>query len=483
MTVIKKLFSALLFTFSAVAIADPWVNPNDIFLRNDIQQLADAGVITAPINHWPIMWNDIAPELVKLSYKTLNTELQNSYLRIMFEYKQAKAKNKPAYLSIYGANEASRFQHFHQSGKEKAELTISKNFIGESFAGRLQTTRTLDPQDDKDFRFDGSYLAYSAGNWNISAGYIPMWWGPGWDTSLILSNNARPIPGISINRQRSTPFETPWLSWLGHWSITTFMGQLEERGRAVKKPLFWATRLSIRPFSSFELGLSRTTQWGGTGRDNSISGFWDIIIPSESENKINNDTDVNDIGAIDWRWNSSLFDQTFGIYYELAFEDYGISRLTPSKRSHLIGFDTDFTGDFGVISLFAEATDTYHAECQCVYQHDIYESGYTHRDRIIGSTYGSNAHSLVVGLQGQTKNENQWQVTARKIELNKHNEYTIQTLEEDNQFQQHIELETSYRFVTGNSRWQLGALYRKIDYLQAEDDDETQVSLRWEYKH
>ncbi len=41
---------------------------------------------------------------------------------------------------------------------------------------------------------DGSYLGVNVGNFMLSAGYIERWWGPGWDGSLILSTNARPIP-------------------------------------------------------------------------------------------------------------------------------------------------------------------------------------------------------------------------------------------------------------------------------------------------
>ncbi len=49
------------------------------------------------------------------------------------------------------------------------------------------------------------------GNWNISAGAIDRWWGPGWEGSLILSNNARPVPSIGIDRNEARPFSWPIL--------------------------------------------------------------------------------------------------------------------------------------------------------------------------------------------------------------------------------------------------------------------------------
>jgi hypothetical protein len=45
------------------------------------------------------------------------------------------------------------------------------------------------------------------GNWSTSLGKVDRWWGPGWDGSLILSTNARPIPAISLDRRIAEPFE------------------------------------------------------------------------------------------------------------------------------------------------------------------------------------------------------------------------------------------------------------------------------------
>ena len=63
------------------------------------------------------------------------------------------------------------------------------------------------------------------GNWSASLGKVDRWWGPGWDGSLILSTNARPIPAISLDRRIAEPFENKWLSWIGPWSFHSFIGQ------------------------------------------------------------------------------------------------------------------------------------------------------------------------------------------------------------------------------------------------------------------
>lgn len=478
-TVSSLFFGALLSTSIQAA---PWVAPDDIYLRADIQRLADKGIIDAPINHWPLMWADLAPSLLDVDYSLLTDDIQDSFARVMFNFHQAKNTKRSTKVSLQAATDNPKFTHFGSTFSEKGQLKIENEFITGSFAGKLQVNHILDSEDDKSFRLDGSYAAYKLGNWSLSAGYVPMWWGPGWDTALLMSTNARPIPGLTLSRVNSQAFDSPWLSWIGPWKLTTFMGQLEDTGRVIGKPLFWATKISIRPFNQLELSASRTTQWGGDGRGNNLSDFWEIIIPSESDNKVNNSTDVNDLGSIDLRWNSSLYQQPFGLYYEMAFEDYGISSLAPSKRSHLIGFDTDFTSSYGLVSLFAEYSDTYHTECACVYEHDIYRTGYTHRGKVIGSTYGKNAQSITLGMITQLKSNSQFQLGVSKIELNKDNESSAVT-EYFEQYQDIWEARAKYRFIFMDARWDISALYRQTDVNFGDDiGDDAQISLSWEYK-
>ena len=93
---------------------------------------------------------------------------------------------------------------------------------------------------------DGSYVAARLGNWSASFGKVDRWWGPGWDGSLILSTNARPIPALSIDRRVPEPFESQWLSWIGHWCFHSFIGQME-KVRTVPNPYLWGIRVDLAP--------------------------------------------------------------------------------------------------------------------------------------------------------------------------------------------------------------------------------------------
>lgn len=63
-------FCAALCTFSAAAT--PWVDTHDNYLRQSLQSLAQAGLLTGPVNTYPIMWKNIAIDLNRIDSATLS---------------------------------------------------------------------------------------------------------------------------------------------------------------------------------------------------------------------------------------------------------------------------------------------------------------------------------------------------------------------------------------------------------------------------
>ncbi len=135
--------------------------------------------------------------------------------------------------------------------------------------------------DCNDTSFDGSYIAYRLGNWIFRAGAIEQFWGPGVDNSLIMSGNAKPLPAMSVTREQSTAFETPWLSWLGQWGFTAQMAQLEST-RVIPDALLWSTRVNFRPLQQLEIALSWSAQWAGDGQPSSAGDFIDMVTGASS---------------------------------------------------------------------------------------------------------------------------------------------------------------------------------------------------------
>ncbi len=166
---------------------------------------------------------------------------------------------------------------FDDSPREEGELALRASWLTDHLAVNLQGSVVADPDDDKQFRADGSYLGVNVGNFMISAGFMERWWGPGWDGSLILSTNARPIPSLTLERNYTDPFKSKWLSWIGPWRASIALGEMEGSDVAVPNVKFLAARVNFKPRPWLEFGLTRTAQFCGGDRPCDWDTFTDML--------------------------------------------------------------------------------------------------------------------------------------------------------------------------------------------------------------
>lgn len=416
---------ALAGLFAAPASAGPWMDPGDSALRHDVQMLSDAGVIHAPLSSWPLAWADVVRDL-KEADGNLSAALSDARQRVLRRYRRESRINRfSPHLRIAAANHPRQFRSFENTPRESAELEAGADWTGTNFAYRLQMTAVDAPDDGKHMRFDGSYAAAIWGNWAFSASAQPRWWGPGWDGSLILSNNARPIPSITVQRHLSDPFESKWLHWLGPWQFLFTLGQLGP-DRYVPDALFLGMRLNFRPIPALELGASRTAQWGGQGRPEDLSAFKDILLGRDNlgTNGINAANEPgNQLAGFDFRWQSPLFKAPYAVYGQFIGEDEAGG--WPSRYTGLAGIET--WGAWGREGaswrLHAEYADTatggfYSSQplYNYAYQHHIYRSGYVYRGRIIGHSLGGDGRMTSLGLLYATAAGKTWDILLRRIE-------------------------------------------------------------------
>jgi hypothetical protein len=234
---------------AATVVAEPWVGPGDVRLRHDLQRLADAGLLTGPSLSWPIAWSQVARELGRLDPKALDAGAGAAVERLRARAaREMRAGDVRLEATLSGSADPTPLRGFESIPREEGEARLAADWVGQRFAWKLAATVAADPDDDHTVRPDGSYVAMSLGNWMVSAGYLERWWGPGWQGSLILGSNARPLPSIALDRNESTPFDVPVLRWLGPWRFSTFMGQFES-DRDYPEALLFGMRAEIRPAS------------------------------------------------------------------------------------------------------------------------------------------------------------------------------------------------------------------------------------------
>ena len=432
------LFSTLLWS---TAFAGPWIDVGDMGLRHDIQVLADAGVISGPVTSWPLSWGDIEGDLENVG-RLRDFELA-ALRRVRFAAKRATSTDELHLHSRIAVSENPiQIRNFANTPREDAEVEIGGAWTGDRFAVRAQATWVDDPLDGKDLRADGSYAGFALGNWMFAASAQDRWWGPGWQGSLILSNNARPIPSLTIERNVTKPFKTKWLSWMGPWDFTFLLGRLE--GDVDPSDAnFMGMRLNFRPTQNLEIGLSRTAQFCGTDlifndeneiidrdkRPCSISTFWKLLKGQDNSGEnVNPDNEPgNQLAGYDLRWSFDLFSQPTAFYTQFIGED--ANAFLPTQMMGQFGFET--WGQFkelGSYRVFFEWADT---ECDfdfyrgfggsedLCYNSVIFREGYRYYDRSIGHTYDNDSSVFSLGGILMDKYEGTWTVKLNAGNLNR----------------------------------------------------------------
>jgi len=241
------------------------------------------------------------------------------------------------------------------------------------------------------------------GNWVVSAGAVDRWWGPGWQDSLILSNNACPVPGVALQRNRSDPFERRWLSWIGPWQLSLFAGLMESE-RAIPDSKLLGLRFSLRPVSSLEIGLTRA-QWGGEGRPESLHSLLELLFGNDNVDKekapdgtllTQTDEPGNQLAAIDWRWSFEMADVPGSFYGQLVGEDE--AGKLPADTFFQVGVDGAFLFRNSHNRVRLEYTDTVNSspDLNITYEHAIYLSGYRYKGRPLGASFDNDTRAITL---------------------------------------------------------------------------------------
>jgi Capsule assembly protein Wzi/PAP2 superfamily len=127
-------------------------------------------------------------------------------------------------------------------------------------------------------RFLDTYVALNLSNWQLSYGNQSLWWGPSQGGPMMFSDNAAPIRMFRVDRV--APFTLPSIfgllgpirseAFIGQYSGYEFVfaptGILGQYGQSLNpQPIVHGERISFKPTSNLEVGLSRTTDYGGPG--------------------------------------------------------------------------------------------------------------------------------------------------------------------------------------------------------------------------
>lgn len=404
----------------ALGSAQPYLATESRQLRHDVQTLADAGVLNRPTTTWPLPSAALSP------LRQMDTGDQPAYILQARTRVLAAADESGAALRLRASENPSPRTHFGDQAISQYEARFTVALPGERIGGRLQGNLTDDQDAGTEQTLDGSYATVRLGNWLLSAGAQDRWWGPGWEGSLILGDNARPVPALALERNDPRASELPVLRWLGPWNLTSFFGQLESARNDAPRAKFFGFRLVFQPLDGLEIGLSRTAQWGGEGRPEDLSSLWATLVGKSNRGDRNDlvGGDANQFGGYDFRWRSPFGnDAPYALYGQLIGIDeaggwpYQFIGLAGAEYWREIG------QQFVRFNLELADTETEfyvnNRRGSRAYLHSFYRDGYRHRGRVIGHTMDGNGRMVSLGAQISQPQGGFWHALVRHTEQNR----------------------------------------------------------------
>ncbi|WP_323772715.1 capsule assembly Wzi family protein [Alcanivorax sp.] len=395
--------------------ASPWVPAGDLSARHHIEALQSQGCLDGVTLSWPISW----AALMK-SYRLARHSLpeadakrcENQHAAFLEKaLQQAQKSTRGVSVELGGANQEPLYTSFDTQVEDEFTSQVALYGMGERWAGQLAIGYVDGERDSQYVRLDDTYLAGIIGNWQLGVGAVDRWWGPGWQSSLALSNNARPVPGLWLSRQMPLAPESPWLSWIGPWDLQLIAGQLEQ-DRAIPDARLLGARFVFKPLDSLQIGLSRLAQWGGEGRPQGLDALWNAVIGrdnGETSGLDEGQDPSNQIGGLDFRLSLNPGDVPLGIYGQFMGEDEAGG--LPSKLSSLAGIDMVTGWGNGSQRFFVEATDTVAGSWisdrryGVMYEHSTYRSGFRYHGRNLASTWEGDAQAVTLGIQQFFRND------------------------------------------------------------------------------
>lgn len=404
-----------------LAAPGPFISSQESQLRSDIERLVRAQLVNLPLTSWPLSRTVLHNQLLHIAAEEIPASLLGSVSRLRAAVASDRSPPTQSSLTMAVRNQPSLLRQYGASAREQrqAQLQISGGFAGDGYY-QLSATAVDDPFDGDNSRWDGSHVSYPLGDWWLSAGAIERWWGPGWASSLILSNNARPVPGVSLQRAISEPSSLPLLHYLGPWSASAFVGQMDD-DRAINQAKLVGLAVNFKPHPRLEIGLRRTAQWGGDGRPQSANNFFKLLTGRGDncyDSECREDEPGNQLGGIDLR----LDLPKVTLYAQLIGEDE--ANGWPAKNARQLGA----SGAIGFAALqgswFVEQSDSRCASSKrsgynCFYNHSIYQTGYRYQGRAIGASWDNDAKVTSLGLLLDIGEANHLRVTAHHGELNR----------------------------------------------------------------
>jgi hypothetical protein len=245
---ISTVMLLFVFYFSAYVKeinASPWLGTKDPYIRADLQLLADAGLIPAPINQYPLRWSTFSDDVKN---NTADSDVFIAQQHINYMVMSAKIQRGRKTSKAVIGNSISSSTGFGQTNKDQWGIYAGYESMFSDFSFRINSAYSkhqTDSGSEQDFVWNDTYLALNAGQFLFSFGALDRWWGPSWQHNLSFANYGQANPSISMNYLGNQ------LPMLGYWSAETVVEFLDSDFDYLS-----STRVMVKPFNFLELAAT-----------------------------------------------------------------------------------------------------------------------------------------------------------------------------------------------------------------------------------
>jgi len=483
-----KYISFVIFISSLnFVFASPWAAVGDISLRNDVELLAHYGIISGPVNTWPMSWKQITRNF----YKADSMELPIFIKRALVRVREKTPTEFNIGLRAQVTNNSTIVRGFENKARNDFDTSASIEYNGDS-----GTTIHIDggyrAGDGENYsHLDGSYVSQDIDNWAIYAGAFDRWWGPGRESTLILSNNARPMPSIGLRRIEAKPFESNWLNWIGPWQWDMFVAKME-RDRHIPNALIAGMRLSFTPINNFDVGLSRTMQLCGAGRPCGFKSWTKALVSIgdlDNPDTLNgiNEEPGNQLASIDLSYSFKLANnKVLKLYAEGTAEDQNV--ILPFQFARLLGASILSSNDnyWSVTAEFSDTVSTHYwiggqRKPNVIYKHHIYKTGYHYKNRSLGHTLDSSSRLVSLSFEYLTNNNTHYSMKFHNAVVNS-SSAGVNTLSKTKKIINLLELSSMFDSKIGKIKL-LTRLYDDHPNIRLQEKVGLDATISWELQY
>jgi hypothetical protein len=423
-------FAAALLLAMPVAHAQGfWLPTGDQRLRDDVTLLVDEGVILLPTTTWPIPAADVREAVGRVQDDSIGnlalvTALQRVRDRVAIPQDADKWDSRDVTLT---AGRAPLVRDYGTLGRDSGGFQTTGGTTNGRWSTTVSATGVFAPRDGQRLRWDGSDVSIRWGNWIFSANELSRNWGPGFVGSLILSNNARPMPQMSLDRMSSKRSSVPVLSWIGPWRFSGFLAATESGRPDINNAKFMGMRFTFQPLPIIEVGVTRSAQFcgqnlAGTRPSCGLSTIGRMVLGKDNTG-YHGTTTVNEPGnqmaGFDLRVTSPFRVLPVAIYSQMIAEDNG-SGIIPNRWLAQFGGEAWSYLPSGAVLRgqieYSQSNCKWYApaaNADCAYRQYIFYAGYRYRGASIGHPTDADSETWALRLALARPSGDTWSLKLR----------------------------------------------------------------------